>query len=151
VLGINLPSQKPIIQAYGKLGKNISPGLILGFATASVTACGGFYYFSESFYTSRGKVSPLMMWQNKNSWGFTSDNLEILNIARSLSSRGCNMRDFCYPGTNVLDAGAIQRANDYISFNRDSGKVIGVEVPLPVGPHGQIIDSSNLYIEKENS
>jgi hypothetical protein len=151
VLGVNLPGQKPIIQAYDKLGKNISPGLILGFATASVTGCGGFYYFSESFYTSRGKVSPLMMWQNKNSWGFTSDNLEILNIARSLSSRGCNMRDFCYPGTNVLDPSAIQRANDYISFNRDSGKIIGVEVPLPVGPHGQITDSSNLNIEKETS
>ena len=61
MLGINLSGQKPIVQAYEKLGKNISPGLILGFATASVTACGGFYYFSESFYTSRGKVSPLMM------------------------------------------------------------------------------------------
>jgi hypothetical protein len=61
VLGINLSGQKPIAQAYENLGKNISPGLILGFATASVTACGGFYYFLESFYTSRGKVSPLMM------------------------------------------------------------------------------------------
>lgn len=61
------------------------------------------------------------------------------------------MHDFCYPGTNVLDPGAIQGANDYISFNRDSGKIIGVEVPLPVGPHGQITDFSNSNIKKETS
>jgi hypothetical protein len=57
------------------------------------------------------------------------------------------MRDFCYPDTGILDPAAVQTANDYICFNRDSGKIIGIEVPLPTGPYSQAIDpeSSNNY------
>jgi hypothetical protein len=56
-------------------------------------------------------------------------------MARGLEAWGCDMRSYCYSNTSTLDKAAVRRANNYLDYNRDNGKVIGEDVPLPVGPH----------------
>jgi hypothetical protein len=89
----------------------------------------------ETYYTTRGYVSPMQKRFALRDRGYQTDDLETLHMARELEAWGCDMKSFCYPNTSTLDQTAIRRATKYINYNSDNGKAVGEEVPLPIGPH----------------
>lgn len=50
------------------------------------------------------------------------------------------MESFCYPNTKKLDEKVIQEAYDYVQDARNSGKKLGVDLPLPKWYYEHTID-----------
>lgn len=61
MLGIKQSNKTAAARAAEHLGKKVTPSSMFGFLTAVYTTSIGGYYFSENYYSGRGKVSPLMM------------------------------------------------------------------------------------------
>jgi hypothetical protein len=62
--------------------------------------------------------------------------------------KGVALGSFCYPNTSELDKSAVRRARNYLDYNRDNGKVIGEEVPIPVGHISIILNLKNPHLMK---
>lgn len=108
-------------------------GLFIGAIVGAV----GYWDFS---YTSTGQFSPIGEYLQTRRRGYYSSTRSVAEMAWELDRRGCNMESFCYPNTKKLDEKVIQEAYDYVQDARNSGKKLGVDLPLPKWYYEHTID-----------